>query len=226
MDAFLDELYLVDPLIYSGVAVCAATGLRLGEVVGLRIGAIDLKRNLIHVERNRVTYREDGKRHVVERLPKGNRARIVDIGEEGSLMLQEYMLGMELELERPLTSDDYLLLNSRGNPWTGDSFTSRFRTKLARVRANLAARDVLIPEERFHDLRHSHATILIRKGVHPRIIQERLGHSSVQTTMGTYAHLLESDQAVAAEAVGGIFKRSRVGEAVTENTQAREHSGA
>lgn len=226
LEAFLDELYIVDPIIYSGVMLGSATGMRLGELVGLRIEAIDLDQRRIHVERNRVTYREDGMRHIVERMPKGNRARTVDIGEDGCLMLKEYMLGMELELDRELEPDDYLLLNTRRKPWTGDSLTARYRRSLAKVRRNLADRGLVIPAERFHDLRHSHATILIRKGVHPRIIQERLGHSTIQTTMQTYSHLLSSDQAVAADAIGGLYKRSGHGGAVAQDTQAREHSGA
>jgi integrase len=56
-----------------------------------------------------------------------------------------------------------------------------------------------LPQVRFHDLRHSHATHLLKAGVHPKIAQERLGHSSVSITLDTYSHVLPGmqDDAVA-----------------------------
>jgi integrase len=51
-----------------------------------------------------------------------------------------------------------------------------------------------IPHIRFHDLRHSAATILLMKGVHPKVVQEILGHSSISMTMDVYSHVLPSMQ--------------------------------
>ena len=47
---------------------------------------------------------------------------------------------------------------------------------------------------KFHDLRHTHVVMLLKKGVHPKIVQERLGHSSITVTMDTYSHVLPSMQ--------------------------------
>jgi hypothetical protein len=58
---------------------------------------------------------------------------------------------------------------------------------------------------RFHDLRHSCATTLIAQGVHPRVVQEILGHSQISTTMNVYGHVLDSTRRVAADAMDGIF---------------------
>jgi len=52
---------------------------------------------------------------------------------------------------------------------------------------------------RFHDLRHAHATLLLREGVHPKVVSERLGHSGVGITLDTYSHVLPNLQADAAE---------------------------
>jgi integrase len=51
-----------------------------------------------------------------------------------------------------------------------------------------------LPRIRFHDLRHTHATLLLREGVHPKVVQERLGHSQISTTLDTYSHVLPGMQ--------------------------------
>jgi integrase len=51
-----------------------------------------------------------------------------------------------------------------------------------------------LPKVRFHDLRHSHATQLLAAGVHPKIVQERLGHSTITVTMDLYSHVSETIQ--------------------------------
>ncbi|MGB9052533.1 MAG: tyrosine-type recombinase/integrase, partial [Pseudolabrys sp.] len=51
-----------------------------------------------------------------------------------------------------------------------------------------------LPKVRFHDLRHSHATQLLASGVHPKIVQERLGHSTIAVTMDLYSHVSETIQ--------------------------------
>jgi len=52
---------------------------------------------------------------------------------------------------------------------------------------------------RFHDLRHSHASQLLKQGIHPKIVQERLGHSSISVTLDTYSHVAPGLQRAAAE---------------------------
>ncbi len=55
-----------------------------------------------------------------------------------------------------------------------------------------------LPPMRFHDLRHAHASLLLAAGVHPKVVQERLGHSQVSTTLDTYSHVAPSLQREAA----------------------------
>jgi integrase len=61
------------------------------------------------------------------------------------------------------------------------------------------------PRVRFHDLRHAHATLLLVKGVHPKIVPERLGHASIGITLDTYSHVLPSMQDEAAQAYDELF---------------------
>jgi integrase len=65
-----------------------------------------------------------------------------------------------------------------------------------------------LPQVRFHDLRHSHATQLLASGVHPKIAQERLGHSSISITLDLYSHTVESLQDEAASRVDAALGRA------------------
>jgi integrase len=58
---------------------------------------------------------------------------------------------------------------------------------------------------RFHDLRHSAATLLLAQGVHPRVVQVRLGHSTISVTMDVYSHLMPSLQREAADSLDRLF---------------------
>jgi integrase len=62
-----------------------------------------------------------------------------------------------------------------------------------------------LPDIRFHDLRHTHATLLLAAGVHPKVIQERLGHSQISLTLDTYSHVIPSLQTEAAEQFESIL---------------------
>jgi integrase len=63
---------------------------------------------------------------------------------------------------------------------------------------------------RLHDLRHTHATLALQQGVHPRVVQERLGHANVGITLGTYSHVNLAMDASAAETIAGaIFGASQ-----------------
>ena len=63
----------------------------------------------------------------------------------------------------------------------------------------------------FHDLRHSHAALLIREGLHPKVIQERMGHSSIRTTLDTYGHLFPGLDEAAADALDSSVRGVGVG---------------
>jgi integrase len=64
---------------------------------------------------------------------------------------------------------------------------------------------------RFHDLRHTHAAILIAQGEHPKVIQHRLGHSSIKVTLDTYGHLFEGLDEAAADRLSSALARSLFG---------------
>ena len=79
--------------------------------------------------------------------------------------------------------------------------------------AKVAGRVHDVPRVRFHDLRHSHATQLLCAGVHPKVAQERLGHSTITTTLDLYSHVTEPMQVDAAAKLDTVF-RSAINAAV------------
>jgi integrase len=85
-----------------------------------------------------------------------------------------------------------------GEPMPPRSLTHEF--------AKVACRVKDVPRVRFHDLRHSHATQLLSAGVHPKIAQERLGHSTITTTLDLYSHVTETMQEDAAAKLDTVFR--------------------
>ena len=71
---------------------------------------------------------------------------------------------------------------------------SRFTYAIFKRLLEMAGIDTAV---RFHDLRHTHATWLLEKGVHPKVVAERLGHSSIRITLDTYSHVIKGMQKVA-----------------------------
>src|SRR5262245_25297084 len=93
-----------------------------------------------------------------------------------------------------------------GQPKHPAALTSEFSILMRRTKG---------PRIRFHDLRHSHATTLLASGVHPKVAQERLGHSTISTTMDLYSHVtdtMQADAAVRLDAAFGFAITRRVAE--------------
>jgi hypothetical protein len=106
------------------------------------------------------------------------------------------------------------LLSERGTPLDPRNLLRQFKELL--VAADL-------PDMRFHDLRHSCATTLIAQGVHPRVVQEILGHSQISTTMNVYGHVLDATRPVAADAMDGIFLAQESDEPENSHEPQEQH---
>ncbi len=98
----------------------------------------------------------------------------------------------KLSLGPAYQDHDLVFPEPDGRPWAPDRFTSAF--------AALVRRSGLTGL-RLHDLRHTHATQLLSQGVHPKIVSERLGHSTVGITLDTYSHVLPGMQEDAAQKI-------------------------
>ncbi|HET8630265.1 MAG TPA: site-specific integrase [Thermomicrobiales bacterium] len=180
-------------------AVALALGLRQGEALGLRWQDVDVDAGVLHVRVALQRLRGDGPR-LVE--PKTRRSR-------RSLPLPP-AVATQLRAHRGRQREERLLA---GREWQGDHWDLVFCTALGRP---LDARHVVyafkrhlrragLPDIRFHDLRHSCASLLLAQNVHPRVVMETLGHSTITLTMNTYAHVLPEAQRQAAALMDGLF---------------------
>jgi integrase len=98
----------------------------------------------------------------------------------------------------PITENDLVFSHWDGSPLLPDSVTHAW-VKLTRKCG--------LNGIRLHDARHTHATIMLKQGVHPKIVQERLGHSTISTTLDTYSHVAPGLQQAAAMAFDDILKK-------------------
>lgn len=74
-------------------------------------------------------------------------------------------------------------------------------------------RQTRLPRIRFHDLRHTAATLMLEQGVHPKVVQERLGHANILMTLGTYSHVLPDIQEEAADRLDRLFAKAKEADA-------------
>lgn len=173
--------------------VAATTGMRQGELIGLRWSDVDLEARRIQVVRSLQRVKGQG---MVAFEPKTARSRRqVVIGARAVAAL------------RALRDRQAFLAKALGAEWEGEGlvFTNDFGRPLdsGRVRTWFH-RDLEragLPRIRFHDLRHTAATLLLSQNVHPKVVSEMLGHSTIALTLDTYSHLLPVLHEEAADAI-------------------------
>ena len=166
------ELYYID----------LATGLRRGELLGLKWSDIDLDKGIIHVRRQ--VLRQNGE--VVEApLKTKNSYRNIAIGVDAIKVLK----GMEQK-------DEYVFPSPYGGPMSPDSVLHMLQRVLKRAG---------LERIRFHDLRHTFSVLALQNGVDVKTLSAMLGHYSAGFTLDTYAHVTTSMQKQAANAVGNFL---------------------
>jgi integrase len=177
--------------------VAIAIGLRLGEILGLKWEDIDFEKETLSVRRQ--FRRVLGTAAFCE--PKTQRAkRTIPLPKFAREALKEHRLIQEFQI-KPLA----------GNRWKehGLVFTSGIGTPLEERNMRRSLEEILskhnLPKLRFHDLRHSCASLLLALGLNPRIIMEILGHSQITLTLNTYAHVAQELQTEAAEKMNALF---------------------
>jgi integrase len=176
------------------------TGLRRSELIASKWKEVDIELACIYVAHS-LHRLDDGT--IIIKEPKTSRSRRpVDLPPSLVTLLRQHRADQEVErllLGRTLTEDDFLFCRADGSPLNPNTVTHTF--------AKVAARAGL-PHLRLHDLRHIHATMLLKAGVHPRVVQERLGHSSIATTLDIYSHTVPGLQKAAAEQLDALLPKA------------------
>jgi integrase len=184
--------------IYWPVLIALATGTRRGEALALRWRNVDLDRGTVRI----VESLEQTKTGLRFKSPKTDRARAVTLP---SFAVEELRRCKRAQAENLLvlgmrqTGDTLVCARRDGEPLQPQSLTHEFPRFLPRLGSDF-------PRVRFHDLRHSHATQLLLAGVHPKVAQERLGHSTVSTTLDLYSHVTATMQEDAAARLDAAFR--------------------
>jgi integrase len=193
-----------------GWHLLAYTGMRRGELLALRWHDVDLEHRRLSVRRSVSVVRVPGEgKRLLEGPTKGKRSRVVDLDAVTVDVLRRWRAtraGVLLQLVR----DDALVFGRLEDPWRHqhpERYSARFVENQAKCRAALEA-DVL-PSIHLHDLRHTHATLMLRAGVPVKVVSERLGHATVMITLETYAHVLPGMQSEAAAAFAAAVQRHR-----------------
>ena len=184
LQAFLKEAK--ETGVYEMYYIELATGLRRGELLGLKWTDVDWKNGIIKVCRS-IT-RINGE--IVEStLKTKNSYRTVSISPQAIEVLKQ---------QKAKTNDQYIFPSPNGGPISPDSVNNMLKRVLARAG---------IPKVRFHDLRHTFATIALQNGVDIKTVSGMLGHFSAGFTLDTYAHVTTSAQKEAAETMSQVLSK-------------------
>ena len=168
VQTLLSKTKQVYPDFYPLLFTALFTGMRQGELLGLTWSSINWIKGKIKIDKN-YTHGRIG-------TPKTNKIRYVDMSNELAKVLKEWHLAC------PHSDLDLVFPNSEGLHFDANNMLKR-RFKPALKRAG-------IDEIRFHDLRHTYASLLLANGAQMKYVQSQLGHASITMTMDLYTHLL------------------------------------
>lgn len=180
---------------YAMFVVLALTGMRRAEACGLRWSDVDLDAGVLTV------------RHTIQRIrgevvgggtkSGGSRAITIDAVVVEALRLhRKAQLVDRLRCGEAHVDHDLVFSRPTGESWSPDGVGQAFDRAVARVG---------LERIRLHDLRHTHATLLLDAGVNPKLVSERLGHASVAFTLDRYTHVRLDEQAKASNALGALL---------------------
>jgi integrase len=173
---------------YPLYVLAITTGMRQGELLGLHWEDVDLERSVLHVRHALQVVVGQGLELTQPKTEKAKRT--VALSDFAVEVIHEY----EKEVETP---QGLMFATSSGKPVSPRNVLRHFHETLEKAG---------LPRMRFHDLRHTAASLLLKEQVHPKVVQEMLGHSTITLTLDTYSHVIPDIQQEAAEKMDSIFQ--------------------
>jgi integrase len=191
--AFLESTK--DDRLYPLWRLLALTGMRRGEVLGVKWEDIDFEAGRLSVRRSLIPLGAE----VIVSEPKTARGRRSIALDAETVEVLKVQASRQLEEQRqqgdPWCDSGYLCTKEDGTPYHPEVVSRYFRQAVKRA---------MLPMIRPHDLRHTHATLALQAGIHPKVVSERLGHANVSITLDTYSHAIPAMQEEAAERIAGL----------------------
>jgi integrase len=185
------------PLFYTALF----TGMRRSELLALRWQDIDFIYCQIYV--NRSLHQLKNGTFIFTQPKSIKSSRTIALTPSTILMLKEYHEQQKLERDmtgNPLSDNDLVFSNIEGKPLRPNTITRAWTTLAAKCGLKVI---------RLHDARHTHASLMLKQGIHPKVVQERLGHSSIQMTIDTYSHVAPGIQEAAAYKFDTLFQNNK-----------------
>ena len=174
------------------------SGMRRSELLALRWDDIDLELGQVNVTRGLQQLKDSS---LIFTQPKSEKSRrTIALPPSATAILKEYRNHVALSLAlkgKTLEDNDLIFMRDNGKPIRPNTVTYAWK--------GMVKRSGLKPI-RLHDCRHSHASLMLAKGIHPKIVQERLGHSTIAMTLDTYSHVVPGLQEAAAKKFDSLFK--------------------
>lgn len=171
------------------------TGIRPGEALGLQWS--DLDGNVLRVRRALV---QVARQKPILCMTKTGRSRVIPLGEVAAKALKDHrrcQAARRLALGETYQDRELIFPNELGGFANSHNVVTRhFKPLVKRLG---------LPPIRLYDLRHSHATLLLAAGEHPKVVQERLGHSSITLTLDTYSHVVPAMQENATQRLDNLL---------------------
>ena len=195
---FLDETQVQRLLItaegmgdrfYTLYYLAISTGMRLGELLGLKWDDVDLEQGICKVQRQLIKC-EDGFEFGAPKTKAGNRQ--IELGGKTIEVLKSHLQCQQTEkliAGNSWKENNIVFPSTIGTPMNRSNLRKRFKTVL---------RNASLPSIRFHDLRHTAASLMLNNGIPIFIVSKRLGHAQPSITLDVYGHLIPSKQQEAA----------------------------
>ncbi|PGA19357.1 site-specific integrase [Bacillus thuringiensis] len=194
---FLTYAKFDNPIYYHLFLLALNTGMRRGELLGLKWKNVDLVEGKVSVTETLI-YDELGFRFT-EPKTSGSK-RLISIDQSLCKELKSYKAKQnefKLAIGKAYEDNDLVFSRENGRPIYPRTLTTVFERFIKTAQ---------VPKIRFHDLRHTHATLLLKLGINPKIVSERLGHNSIKTTLDTYSHVTLDMQESATIALSEALK--------------------
>ena len=184
--------------------------MRQGEILGLRWKDVNILSSTLHITQ---TLSHDGKEFNSETKTKaGNRVIAIDSATLRELIIHQKRIESEKREAGKLYQDlDLVACSNIGTQTIPRNLVRAFDNNIIKAK---------VKKIRFHEMRHTHATLLLKQNVNPKIVSERLGHADVKITMNTYSHLLPNMQKEVAVSFGQMFFASNTTKDTTLDTKS------